>query len=161
MKHSVWLCPSVDDAPRLQQLIERCAAAFGSPSFPPHITLCSEPLSTSVAGSGLELELPLRLSLSTVGFGGDYFHACYLLLRDNSAVLGLQARSAILLGGRAPEQYPPHLSLAYGALSEEQRRRVPELATPLPIEAAFDRIEVWETGGAVESWRQRATTAHV
>jgi hypothetical protein len=162
MKHSVWLRPAAEDAPGLQAWIERCSAAFGSPRFVPHITLCTEPALTSLANTGLQLELPLTLTVTSVGFGGDYFHACYLLLRDNAGVLGLQARSAAALHGRVPEQYPPHLSLAYGALRETQRREVGSLVTHLPLTATFDRIEVWETGGAVADWQpERATTEQV
>lgn len=162
MKHSVWLRPAAEDEPRLSQLIERCAKAFGSPSFVPHITLCSEPAVTSIAGIGLELELPLTLTLTSVSFDRDYFHACYLLLRDDASVLGLQARSATALRGRVQPGYPPHLSLAYGGLSDAQREGVAELIGPLPLTATFDRIQIWETGGAVADWRlHRATSAHV
>lgn len=150
------------DAPRLQALIERCAVATGSPRFAPHVTLCSKPASASLANTGLELPLPLTLTLTRVEFGGDYFHACYLVVRHDTRLLDLQAGSATALRGRVPDQYPPHLSLAYGELSEAQRREVLAQVTPLPITATFDRIEVWQTGGAVTEWQpQRATSAQV
>lgn len=162
MKHSVWLCPSSVDAPRLRALIERCAAATGSPSFAPHITLVSEPASTSLANTALERPLPLTLTLANVEFGDDYFHACYLVLRHDTSLLDLQARSAAALRGRVPDRYPPHLSLAYGELSEAQQRKVMALVAALPITATFDHIEVWETSGAVADWQpQRATSAQV
>ncbi len=144
--------PAAGDTPRLAELIDRCAQAFGAPTFPPHITLCSDPAEPSASRGDLALELPLSLTLASVGYGADYFHACYLQLRDDASVLALQARCAAALHGRVPEQYPPHLSLVYGELTPMQREQVPLLVPTLPVLAQFDRIETWDTTGPVANW---------
>lgn len=153
MKLSVWLMPAASDAERLAELIARCSRAFGAPMFPPHITLCSEPAETSASRGDLALELPLSLTLASVDYGTDYFHACYLKLRDDTSVLALQARCAAALHGRVKEQYPPHLSLAYGDLTPQQRDQVPLLLASLPLVAQFDRLETWDTTGPVSNWQ--------
>jgi hypothetical protein len=152
MKLSVWLMPAASDASRLAALIARFAQAFDAPTFPPHITLCSEPTETSKSRGDLGPQLPLSLSLASVGYGADYFHACYLKLRDDADVLALQARCAAALHGRVSEQYPPHLSLVYGDLTPQQRDQVPLLVPALPLLARFDRLETWNTTGPVGNW---------
>src|SRR5687768_18054171 len=103
MKLSVWLMPAAKDAPRLQALIQRCASAVGSPVFPPHVTLCSEPAEIAPAGSALTLELPRVVTLAALSFGSDYFHGCYLELLHDAGVRSLQARCAAALRGTVPE----------------------------------------------------------
>ena len=154
MKLSVWLVPAPQGASVLADLIERGAKTFGSPAFPPHITLCGEPTETTLR-SDLVLELPLTVTFGGVGFGGDYFHSCYLTLRDDASVLALQARAATALGGRVPDKHAPHLSLVYGALTDEQRQEAASLVAHFPTQVEFDRVEIWETSGAVSTWRRQ------
>jgi hypothetical protein len=153
VKLSVWLVPALGDAPRLAQLIERFAEELGAPVFPPHITLCSEPEETGLPFDPAP-KLPVSVAFDSVGFGSDYFHACYLRVQNEAAVLGLSARCAAALRGRVPERYPPHLSLTYGVLTEPQRAKAAGLLPSFPVRAELDRIEIWETGGAVSQWRR-------
>ncbi len=154
MKLSLWLVPAAEDARRFEELIQRCATAFGSPTFPPHITICSEPLEAALRAD-LALELPLGVSFGSVGFDSDYFHCCFLQARDDAGLLALQARCAAALRGAVPK-YAPHLSLAYGALTEAQREAARSLVPSLPLAGKFDQLELWETSGPVPSWRRVA-----
>jgi hypothetical protein len=153
---SVWLVPVAGDAASLSQYIARCSQALGSPLFPPHVTLCTEPAVTTLAAVGAFSELPLTASFTALDFGDDYFHGCYLRAEQDKALRELQERSVAALGGTAPQGYPPHLSLAYGVLSDEQRATAAALITELPLQVAFDRLELWESSGPVSSWRKLA-----
>lgn len=144
--------PTVADASRLGELIERYARAFGGPIFPPHVTVCSQLAKAAPIAHELCATLPLSLTLGRVAFGGDYSHACYLQLEDSASVEALQARCAAALGGRVAPEYPPHLSLTYGTLSPEDRDQATSLLPPLPLLAEFDHLEIWNTTGAVSTW---------
>jgi 2'-5' RNA ligase len=149
---SVWLVPGPRETVFLEQQIERCSRALGSPPFPPHVTLCSDPAVTRLAAVGSLRELPLSSTFTALEFGDDYFHGCYLRANDDQALRKLQAHCVATLGGAAPRGYPPHLSLAYGVLSEDQRATAAALIVELPVQIAFDRLELWETSGPVSSW---------
>lgn len=153
---SVWLVPVARDTATLSQYIERCAKALGSPVFPPHVTLCTDPAVTTLAAVGAFSELPLSATFTTLDFGDDYFHGCYLRAEQDKALRELQARSVAALGGAVPQGYPPHLSLAYGVLSDEQRATAAALIKELPLQLGFDRLELWESSGPVSSWRKLA-----
>lgn len=100
-------------------------------------------------------ELPLSATFTALDFGNDYFHACYYLRADeDEALRELQARCVATLGGAAPAGYPPHVSLAYGVLSQERRATAAALITELPVTIVFDRLERWE---AVASSRAGAS----
>jgi hypothetical protein len=154
LKLSVWLMPGVADAPLLAAVIARYAQAFRAPTFPPHITMCTAALDAASVRADLAIELPTSLTFASVGFGSDYFHACYLRLRDDASVLALQARCAAALRGQVPEKYPPHLSLTYANLADEQREQATSLLPSLPLQAHFDRLETWDTTGAVSTWHR-------
>jgi hypothetical protein len=154
MKHSLWLMPAPEDAPRMTELLERCARALGSPRFPPHITLLSQLSDSAAELVELTPAQPLVVTFVNAVFGDDYFHACSLRLHDDAPVVAVSARAAALLGGRASEQYPPHLSLAYGVLDEAQRQALRALLPPLPLDAKFDRVECWQTGGDTSTWQR-------
>jgi 2'-5' RNA ligase len=153
---SVWLVPIARDAAFLQRQIERCARALGSPPFPPHVTLCTDPAVTTLVALGSLGELPLSPTFTTLEFGDDYYHGCYLRANEDQTLRDLQARCVAALGGNAPRPYPPHLSLAYGVLGEEQRARARNQLTKLPVQVSFDRLELWESSGPVASWRKLA-----
>jgi 2'-5' RNA ligase len=156
MQRSVWLVPSVGDASALRSLIERCATALGSPTFPPHITLCTQSSAATLAAVSRSLPPPLPLTLTSVDFGDDYFHGCYLEAKDDTAVRALQTQCAAALGAKVPERYPPHLSLAYGVLSDEQRKMALALVTELPMQVTFEGLELWASDGPVSEWRKLA-----
>jgi hypothetical protein len=153
---SVWLVPTPRDSALLERQIERCASVLGSPQFPPHVTLCADPAVTRLAALASLSELPLTSTFTSLDFGRDYFHGCYLRANDDGSLRELQARCVATLGGTAPRAYPPHLSLAYGVLSEEQRIAAAALITELPVQIGFDRLELWESSGAVSTWRKLA-----
>jgi 2'-5' RNA ligase len=144
------------DAVSLEQYIERCSRALGSPLFPPHVTLGTRPAATTLAAVGSIAELPLSATFTALEFGDDYFHGCYLRAAEDKGLRELQARCVATLGGAAPEGYPPHLSLAYGVLNEKQRATAAALITELPVTVGFDRLELWEGSGPVSSWRKLA-----
>jgi hypothetical protein len=153
-KLSVWLVPIARDDSMLQRYVERLAAALGSPAFPPHVTMCSDPAVTTLTAVGPAADLRLSLGLDALSFGDDYFHGCYLTASDHAPASRLQQRCAATLGAKVPENYPPHLSLAYGVFDDTQRATAQALVTDLPVHVTFDRLELWATDGPVSSWRK-------
>jgi|SRR4051812_40284189 2'-5' RNA ligase len=151
----VWLAPVPTDAEILQASIDRAASLLGSPVFVPHVTLCTDPAVTTLAAVGSLRELPLSITFTALRFGDDYFHGCYLEAAEDAALRELQARCLATLGGATSRQYPPHLSLAYGVLSHEQRAGATTLVD-LPQTLRFDRLELWTSDGPVSSWRKLA-----
>jgi 2'-5' RNA ligase superfamily len=152
----VWLMPVPEDAAILEQRIEDCARVLGSPLFPPHLTLGTDPAVTRLAAVGPLSELPLGSSFAVLEFGDDYFQGCYLRAEEDAALRELQARCVATLGSAAPRAYPPHVSLAYGVLNAPERATAAALMTDLPVRIRFDRIELWESSGPVSSWRKLA-----
>jgi 2'-5' RNA ligase len=151
----VWLAPAEHDATLLRKPIEQAASLLGSPAFPPHVTMCTEPAVTKLAAVGPLRDLPLSVTFTRLGFGDDYFRGCYLEAADDARLRELQARCVAALGGEAPRNYPPHLSIAYGVLNEQQRTAVARLVE-LPRTLTFDRLELWTSDGPVSSWRKLA-----
>jgi hypothetical protein len=151
----IWLVPAARDAALLRKQIDQAASLLGSPAFPPHVTMCTEPAVTKLAAVGPLRDLPLSVTFTALGFGDDYFHGCYLEAADDARLRELQARCVAALGGEAPRNYPPHLSMAYGVLNEEQRTSVAPLMD-LPQTIIFDRLELWAGDGPVSSWRKLA-----
>jgi hypothetical protein len=151
----VWLAPAAEDAAVLGKQIERSATLLGSPTFPPHVTICSEPAVTKLAAVGSLSELPLSITFTALRFGHDYFHGCYLEAAEDAPLRNLQARCVATLGGTVPGDYPPHLSIAYGVLTDDQRAATVPLVE-LPITITFDRLELWTSDGPVSSWRKLA-----
>jgi hypothetical protein len=136
--------------------MERCAKALGSPLFPPHVTMCTDPATTKLAAVDSLSDLPLPAVFTALEFGPDYFHGCYLRASDDTALRQLRERCCATLGCASPEPYLPHLSLAYGVLSEDQRAVAAALSPPLPLRVSFDRLELWQCDGPVSSWHKLA-----
>ncbi|KAJ3007436.1 hypothetical protein HKX48_009116 [Thoreauomyces humboldtii] len=161
IRYSLWLTPR-NPSP-YAKLIQSASTITQTKPFPPHITLlggirCEDSQSndTSEKVLGLVKEIvegtektELELSLMSPTSSTTFFQAVTLPVASHDNLTDLQTRSvsalAGYLAGSGPREYLPHMSLAYGDLSEETRERAEK--------ELGDGDGMIYTVGAVEVWR--------
>jgi 2'-5' RNA ligase len=158
---SLWLVPEGDARDRLQALIGRLAARFGTPSFPPHVTLLpgiegrseDDVLHATCALGATLRPFPVRLHGLE---GGDQPFRCLFARAAADEPLLSAHREAAQAFGRAPDPaFLPHLSLVYGTLALGVRESlVAELATEAALSFEAGALHVWRTEGPVVGWRE-------
>lgn len=163
--YSLWLVP--EKGGEAYQFLERVIQDIGSdyqtPLFDPHVTLVGgvEGLEKTVLKKARELakELtPYEIELGEIDSNGTYFQILFSQVMQTISVMHAGATAQKVFGMEG-EKYFPHLSLAYGAFSQEQVNGLMTTMGEKSIKGTrffVDRIEVWSTEGFVEEWRKVA-----
>ena len=120
----------------------------GESAFFPHVTLqgdlCRsfEELSQPVAGMARDLPVQ-RWRVRAVECGDHFFRCLYLRFDADAALAALQDRVRAFTGTADGLSPFPHLSLAYGTVTDATRRARDDLAQHFTArEIVFDRIAV-------------------
>ncbi|XP_030472164.1 cyclic phosphodiesterase-like [Syzygium oleosum] len=134
--YSVWALPTDDLAPRLRSLMGGLRSEFGGPRFEPHVTVVGAiGLTEGDAVSRFRAACDgLRAYTATVErvATGTFFYQCvYLLLRPTAEVVETSDHCSAHLGYKRPTPYMPHLSLLYGDLTDEEKKKAQEKANDL------------------------------
>jgi hypothetical protein len=159
---SLWLVPDGPEAQAITALIGELSARFGTPPFPPHVTLlaglAADP-ETAVA-TGRELAGQLRdfsVRFEGLEHSADYFRALVVRIVPDLPILDARrrAQAAFPLAPVAP--FLPHLSLLYGSLPVETRRHLAaEARESAPSAIVLRSLDVVATEGTPAEWRRLA-----
>jgi len=158
---SLWLMPGGEAGGRLSALVDSLAERLGTTPFPPHVTLLSgidapsdeEVLATSRSLAG-RLP-PLAVRLAAVEGRAEHFRCLFARAAADAPLVSAHAAAARAFGRTPDPAFLPHLSLVYGALEPDTKRR---LAAGLrgALESSFEarRLHVWRTEGRPGDWHE-------
>jgi len=159
--YAIWLMPGGQTKRHLTQRIHALSRRFSSPRFEPHVTLISgitrpeqEALSQSAA---LARRLqPFKIRLAQVGFLDEYFRCLFLRVIPTDALRGAHQMAREVFGLTRQPAYMPHLSLLYGKLSMDTKKR---FALRPSIDASFQvsRIHLYSVDGPPANWQPAGT----
>ncbi|GAB4827126.1 hypothetical protein Ancab_034013 [Ancistrocladus abbreviatus] len=130
---SVWALPPDDVRNRVKKLMDGLRSEFGGPEFEPHVTVVGAINLTEddavhkfrSACDGLKVYTANVQSVST----GTFFYQCvFLLLQTSPEVLETSAHCCGHFGYQNSSSYMPHLSLIYGDISNEVKKKAQEKA---------------------------------
>lgn len=164
--YSLWLVPERDTETYelLDQLIRTVAAQYRTPVFDPHVTLLG-----GVEGTEQDMRektrvlaeelTPYEIQLGEVGSNGIYFQILFSKIEQTRSVLNANTVAQEVFGVDKGK-YFPHLSLAYGDLSNEQVATLQQFVGQRnPIAGTHflaQSVELWRSEGTVEEWRKVA-----
>ncbi|KAH7545073.1 cyclic phosphodiesterase [Ziziphus jujuba] len=134
--YSVWAIPPDDVAARLKKLMEGLRAEFGGPQFEPHITVVgaiSLTADDAVAKfrSACEGLKAYTATVERVATGTFFYQCVYLLIHPTPQVVETSTHCTGHFGYKSSTPYMPHLSLLYGDLSEDEKKKAQEKANIL------------------------------
>ncbi len=158
---SLWLMPAGEVVRKLEDIIGNLAGRYGSPKFPPHITLlgaveCNMEKALEVSG-GLSKRIGrIALELDGIGMTDSYFRSLFIKVKGSAELDEAFGYSLSAFGISRPKLMP-HISLLYAELhAEEKERMVSELEkyglSGKPCSA--DTLALYNTQGGAEDWRK-------
>ncbi|GLT52543.1 hypothetical protein SLA2020_258780 [Shorea laevis] len=153
--YSVWALPPEDVATRLKKLMVGLRSEFGGPEFEPHITVVGSICLTQddalakfrSACQGLKAYTATVERVAT----GTFFYQCvFLLLQPTPEVMDASDRCCGHLGYVRSTPYMPHLSLLYGDLTDEEKKKAQEKANILDesvnsLSCQISRLALYKT----------------
>jgi 2'-5' RNA ligase len=156
--YALWLAPGEPAFSLLAGEIYRLSREHSTPPFDPHITLLSRivlPEENALAKSAALARILKRfvIELGEIGCLDEYFRCLFVTVVANPSVLRVrQAACRVFARQNAP--YMPHLSLVYGNLPVEIKRRVVAGLSSLSGQAfQVRRLTLHRVSGPVRQWK--------
>lgn len=146
----MWAVPTAASSRSLRDLAGRLVAAARSTPFELHVTLLGavegERGHDEVAGA-IRGWQRFQVDFEAVD-DEDHVFRCLTLRTSSEDLARLREALTAVFTDVSPGPYRPHLSLLYGALGADERRRLLQgsnLPSPLPG-MEVEAVELWDTG---------------
>ncbi|CAI9785237.1 unnamed protein product [Fraxinus pennsylvanica] len=134
--YSGWALPPEDVRPRLKKLMNDLRSEFGGPEFEPHVTVVgaislTESEARDMFNKACEGLKAYKATVEKVATGTFFYQCVFLLLQPTPEVLEASAYCTSHFGYKNSTPYMPHLSLLYGDLTDEEKKKAEEKANVL------------------------------
>ncbi|HEX2238929.1 MAG TPA: 2'-5' RNA ligase family protein [Gammaproteobacteria bacterium] len=158
--YSLWLMPGGDTETCLAAIIRDLSKTYGTPCFPPHVTLLAsiERAPTEVVAITRALASRLkRLQFASSGLvtSGAYFRSLFIraVVSDELLAAYMLARQAF--GSQPAGDFMPHLSLLYSKLPEIEKQKIIAdlMDRNMPTRFMLNSVDVYATAGTPQDWR--------
>ncbi|KAB5520896.1 hypothetical protein DKX38_025215 [Salix brachista] len=166
--YSVWAIPPEDVRERLKKLMGGLRSEFGGPEiFQPHITVVgaislTEQDALEKFRSACEGLKAYQARTDRIVTGAFPSQCLYLLFQSTPEVMDASAHCCRHFGYKRSNQYMPHLSLLYGTLTNEEKKKAKEKTHVLDesidgLNFQIGRLALWITdrkdNGTLETWK--------
>lgn len=157
-RYALWLVPDEAASSQLQSVIDQLAAGYSGPGFSPHMTLLDwvrgeeEELIEKTAALAAKLA---PIEARATGFAGApyYFRCFFAPLESSSALRQAVGDAAHHFGTSAGMDHLPHVSLLYGQIGREEKKKVPQqIGDKVPRQFMLDRLQLIRMSVSVSGW---------
>jgi 2'-5' RNA ligase len=126
--YALWLTPAEPVFKRFAREISRLSRELSTPRFVPHITLLGRillPEEIVLSRSALLAGMldPTRVELGKIGHLDEYFRCLFVTVVPADSIIKAR-QTACRVFGHQNTGYMPHVSLVYGKLSPEAKKRI-------------------------------------
>lgn len=163
--HSLWLTPDGESSAKWRAIIDELANTHGTPAFAPHVTLLPgliadrETLLSQCRLLANELD-PFEIKFARAAHSQRYFQSLFVKIRTSPTLLHAHELAKKVLEHEPAGEFMPHLSLMYGDLSTQAKKRIID-RLELPVRSfAVTTIDLFATAGLPAEWR-RVETFHL
>ncbi|KAB5534239.1 hypothetical protein DKX38_017325 [Salix brachista] len=167
--YSVWAIPPEDVGARLKRLMAGLTSEFGGPQFEPHVTVVganslTEQDALEKFNSACDGMQAYNATVDRVATGTFFYQCVYLLLHPMPEVVEPSAHCTGHFGYKSSTPYMPHLSLLYGDLTDDEKKKAQEKADTLDesingLSFPITRLALWKTDTqdlTLKSWEKIA-----
>ncbi len=160
---SLWLVPSENHNKHLQDAINRLSQEYSTPLLEPHVTLYGRIVGEKAEMLEKTRELAGRISQLSIQFTGFYqsnqfFRSLFMGVKHTSELDDAYRTAQFIFESFLPSGYRgrefiPHLSLMYGNIPEEQKKRIIQSLDSFLLDSFFvNRISLYSLGEEPASW---------
>jgi 2'-5' RNA ligase len=157
--YALWLMPEESMFSLLAGRISRLSQEFSTPLFEPHITLLSgvtgpEEESMAKCASLAGHLKPMRIELGDIEYSGEYFQCLFASVVPAEPIIQAHREARGTFDIRGEVAYTPHLSLLYGKLRIEAKKKIAAAHSFLSGQAfEVTRIELYRVNGPPREWQ--------
>ena len=157
MKLSIWLTPAQRSRADFCSAISSLAAAFGAPTFEPHITVATSHAAADVVTEALRVAAKeartVPVSAAAIGYSPNFLSGLYVVM-DTSQPFQDLVRT-VVAGHKSLHALDtePRLSLLYKPGNEARKRQVSESLDFIGKTYEFDALKVVRMRDVIETER--------
>lgn len=157
-RYALWLAPDDSSSQQLQAVIEQLASTYAGPIFPPHLTLLGWVQGDEQELSDKVQSLASRLAPingKVTGFAGApyYFRCFFAPLESSSELRQAVSDAAQEFDTSAGSNYLAHISLLYGQLDREEKKRIPsQIGEKVPVRFLLNKLQLIRMSVSVPGW---------
>ncbi len=157
--YALWLTPGEPMFSLLAGEISRLSQEYFTPRFDPHVTLLSGitvPEEEARAQSALLADSlkPFRIELGDIGYLNEYFRCLFVSVVSTDVIIEARQAAQKAFGLRDKLPYTPHLSLVYGKLQIETKKRIAAGLGSLPGQTIeVRRLCLYRISGSPQEWK--------
>jgi len=162
-KYSLWFMPRGDVCDRLSRILRRLSARYGTPEFPPHVTLlggCVGPrreLIRQAACVAVGIR-PFFIRLESIDFLDEYFRCLFVRAALTAPLRKAHQAARQAFGHHRQPAFLPHVSLLYGNFPPSLKQGiVGEMGPRLDVQFKVRSLHLWQTHGEPQNWRRVAS----
>ena len=156
--YALWLLPGEPTFSFLAGEIYRLCQEYSTPRFEPHITLLSrivlaEEKALAKSTTLARILKPFTIELGDIGYLNEFFRCLFVsVVADTSISKARQAACRVFARQSAP--YMPHLSLVYGKLPVQIKKKIaPGLGSLSGHGFWVRRLALYQVSGPVHQWK--------
>ena len=154
----LWLMPQKEMYDEFQKIIQDLSETYGTPAFEPHVTLVSglngndnafvEKIDAFVRGKH-----KFSVTAKNIDYAHGFLTALFLNIQNNPAIDQINAQGCEHLKPFGQDPYRPHLSLLYGDITSQEKKRIIADLNLAGKVITFDKIKLIKGHSDVEQWR--------
>ena len=156
--YALWLTPGEPMFSRLAREISRLSRQLSTPRFEPHVTLLSRIMLPEKKALGRSAKLshclrPFRTELADIDGLDEFFRCLFVTVRAAEPILSAH-QAACRVFARQWVPYTPHLSLVYGKLPADRRKKIARGLSLLAGQVLDVRkMGLYRVSGPVRQWK--------
>lgn len=156
---ALWLIPREPMFTVLADRISVLSRAYSTPLFDPHVTLASGITSQEqeiIAKSRLLASSlrPVHVELGEVGYLDEYFRCLFFRIVSADSIMKAHHAAQKAFGLQNEPAFEPHLSLLYGRLRLETRKKIAkDVASLSGQRLELDHLELYRVRGPLNVWK--------
>jgi 2'-5' RNA ligase len=161
-EYSIWLNPDNPAFNELSNEISRIGMTYDTPIFAPHITLLGkirgmEEDILEKTKDALAQVCQMEVTLNQIESSENYYRCVYARLKKIPELLQANEAARKAFSINNAEEYMPHLSLAYGDVSEQTRAEmIAQIGDLKNQEFTIKTASLYSTKGPITKWYKLA-----
>lgn len=157
--YALWLMPKEPMFSLLAGKISRLSHEYSTPRFDPHLTLLSE-----ITGQEQEIRAksgalassftPIKAELGGIGYLDEYFRCLFIKVVPTSAFIKANQAAQEAFEMRNKQLYMPHLSLVYGRMRLETKKKIAaEFGSLSGQTLEWNQVKLYSVVGPLDDWK--------
>jgi len=154
----LWLMPQKEMVDEFQKIIQGLSEAYGTPVFEPHVTLITglrgnEDNLVNEIGAFTLRKRKISVTTKGINYMHGFFTALFLNIQNTPEIdqLNTQAREFLTPFGQG--SYHPHLSLLYGDITSQEKKRIFADLNLAPQTITLDKLKLIKGHSNVAQWQ--------